>query len=165
MKLTIDRARWYRGHGGSTSCLQLKTPAHDGPRCCLGFLALALGHSERAIEGVPDPTELLGNLITDERMNRGEVTNPECKIEWPRELIEIVADEDADDPHLMRVKGRVLLSRLITVNDSEICSEAKRERDITVLMHAAGVEVEFVGDGRPASAQTPEFDIDGRLIT
>lgn len=55
MKVTIDRTKWYRGKGSSTSRLLVDASTDRGKMCCLGFVCLALGASENDILGKQMP--------------------------------------------------------------------------------------------------------------
>ena len=55
MKLVIDESKWLRGEGHEHSRLLREK---DGKMCCLGFLALACGFSEKEIKGRGGPDNI-----------------------------------------------------------------------------------------------------------
>lgn len=52
IEFTVKRSEWLRGEGNEKSKLLLPS---DGKKCCLGFLALALGAKEEDISNMDAP--------------------------------------------------------------------------------------------------------------
>jgi hypothetical protein len=122
MKLIIDRSKWLRGEGPSSSCL---LRPEDGKMCCLGIYALACGVPKDEIWGQLAPGEGKLNKELWTKARRGGA--------W-----------------LFESGGHVILSRdcsdLMNENDDP-CIGGK-ESKIAKIFAEHGVEVTFVdGDG------------------
>lgn len=114
MKFVVDRKTWYRGQGESGSCLFHP----ENGRCCLGFFANAIGHSDEEIDDVAMPDG---------------ITNPK---NWPESLLTI------DDGGYMYTE---LTGKIATVNDNSNIEDDEREEQLTELFLKADVEVVFEG--------------------
>jgi hypothetical protein len=51
----VDRTKWYRGRGFSSSKLLIQNGEHTGKMCCLGFASLACGLTEDQIQDKSAP--------------------------------------------------------------------------------------------------------------
>jgi hypothetical protein len=123
MKLTIDRATWLRGEGGSNSRL---LRGDDQKMCCLGFYAKSCGFSDEDLSDHLDPSELLAVRLTEE--------NDANRI--PQSLTPLVAAY-----HL----PTSLAYAMMKMNDDPNWEEAYREARLKELFEQMDVEVEFVG--------------------
>jgi len=136
MKFTVDRKRWWRGHGGYESRL---LRSDDDMRCCLGFLASACGYEDAHIREQADPMSItyrMGDHL------------------WPQALLEPGGDGEWKHTDTCR--------SIIAVNDvkvdgsdsreyswatevAKVKTETDREEILRDLFSQVGVEVEFVG--------------------
>lgn len=58
MEFTVDRSKWLRGEGSTRSYLL----RDDQKMCCLGFRALACGHTADELLGVKTPNDITNRL-------------------------------------------------------------------------------------------------------
>lgn len=117
MKLVIERAKWLRGEGGKAS--RLLRPK-DGKMCCVGFAALALGHTEDEIRD----RRCVVKHIYDEQLS-GDAALAKFGPQW---------GGDATDG---------VLFRLYDINDAEHATDGEREGRVVALFAKVGVDVEF----------------------
>jgi len=117
MKLTIERSKWFRGHGPDHS----KLLRADGKMCCLGFYCLALGMTQTHILDVADPNDAMKNLRL-----------------WPRGAW-LITKEDGD----FRTNSSDCHD-LMHMNDKFDINQADREIEITKMFAKHKVQVEFV---------------------
>jgi hypothetical protein len=128
MKLVIDRAKWLRGEGSSTS--RLLRPS-DKKMCCLGFYGIACKVSEDSLMSCTTPDGLNGEgasfwLWT--KAKKGGAWLFSRKNYLPNRNVISQACQ-----------------KLMKANDNIDLPEANREQEIADLFFQHGVEVEFVG--------------------
>jgi len=123
MKLIIDRAKWLRGEGSSTS--RLLRPS-DKKMCCLGFYALSVGMTEDNIFNIATP------YIIKKTKHGCSVYDAWGEGAW---LF------DPDEP---REQSKDCGS-LMHLNDDGAQPDYAREVDIIRVFAKHGVEVEFIG--------------------
>lgn len=97
MKVTVNRARWLRGTEGYLG--------RDGCHCILGFVLLALGVKEEALDGVELPRDL-----------------PESAFELVNKTPARIHDNLFDDLEVAQVTA---------INDKATVDEQDRERRLT----------------------------------
>lgn len=130
MKVVIDRKRWLRGEGSSTSKLLRSS---DGKMCCLGFVCIQAGASETDIMDISSPISIVYG---------------DCFIKKPirQEVKEIIAEAFGMpiSSHAPRWSDTVLspLRWLMRYNDAYKLPE--REEIIKEEMLKIGIEVEFI---------------------
>lgn len=86
----------------------------DGKKCCLGFFSLACGLKKKHIRGIKSPHHI--------------------PVKVPEQMRFLIAGKDASDASVA----------LMSVNDSTVTFEKKREKQLTKLFAKEGIEVEFV---------------------
>ena len=128
LKFTVQRKTWYRGKGADESRLCTL----DGEKCCLGFLARALGYRHDRIlnRGTPDDVFKNGDDGTKTRINK-----------WPASLVEAMLMENGKTDYT----NTELCSRLMNLNDDTSITEEYREKRLTVVFKEAGIQVQFKG--------------------
>lgn len=127
MKLIIDRATWGRGDWEKyeTDPVQAQymssrlLNSRVNRKCCLGFLGQACG-------------------IPDAQM-QGETLPRESNTKWPKWLF------NPTNPLKSPWYTSIELTAFVDANDATEVSETERERRLTELFAAQGVEVEFIG--------------------
>ena len=131
LRVTIDRSRWLRGEGSHSSSL---LRGSDGKMCCLGFVALAAGHSKEEIKGRQAPESMMRAGID---VGFIDPLGPVCH--------NLMVVNDATLPAR-------LTSDLIDMDDAPIGSktvllimnEQEREEYLTKTMVRIGIELSFV---------------------
>jgi hypothetical protein len=121
VKVVIDREKWIRGRrpGDEPTALLRES---DNRMCCLGFCALALGAKREQILGVGEPCD--AGFI-------------------PR--LTYTARDFEDDGN----SNTPAAVAAITVNDDDGTNDTDREDQLTKILGAVGLDLEFVGPVRP----------------
>lgn len=118
MKLIIDRKQWLHGEGCDDDTSKLLRE-EDGKKCCIGFYALASGHSTDDIINLPCPWDVKNWKGFGNNKITARDYGPIYKI------------------------YRMLMVR----NDSVFPSDEEREEQIKQLfLELDGTEVEFIGE-------------------
>ena len=145
MDVVIDRGRWLRGAGDS-STLRNPLSCHE---CCVGTIARSAG---MAVDKLESHSFIAG-------MNTGQV---------PRSLREFLPSEPgltrADDPRESRrtqagrrrwQKRKLVSDLMYSVNDDESLDDEARERLLTDLAASIGIRLAFTNAPLPRHATPP----------
>jgi hypothetical protein len=123
-KLIIKRSEWLRGEGSDCSYLYRSS---DGKRCCLGFLG-------NQVCGLTDD-EMAGNAM------------PSClpRASWLPQMLKREERRNGDGHFLYdAIIDAPITTSLAHINDSQMVSEEKREKEVSQLMRELDIEVEFI---------------------
>lgn len=128
MKFTIERSKWLRGEGSPYSSLLRQ---RDQKKCCLGFMACALGYTEEQILEQETP----GELVATSKVNH-----------WPDEMIYHSDAQNLIDPMMLH---QGITRDMMDVNDTPVgpdteFTEEFREASLKKMFNSIGIEVEFV---------------------
>lgn len=120
-EFTVDRKTWQRGEGPNSALL-----GRDGRKCCLGFLALACGHTEADIFGVSSPFDLF---------------DKDKSYMMPPALID---DGDGNEEGIITCDSFACI-KLMDTNDDKCITESFREEQLTKGFESLGIKVTFEG--------------------
>jgi len=117
----VWRPGWVRGNGMDSSLL-----GRDGKKCCLGFLAIACGHTDEEIFDTASPFELFNK---DKRF-----LMPGC----------LVDDGNGNEEGVITCDSSTCLN-IMEINDDVSISEVEREELLTKGFELIGIKVTFEG--------------------
>lgn len=127
MKVTIDRAKWLRGE-------QSVLADGNGCMCVLGFVGAACGIPVKEMVGIAEPEDVEGYTS-----------------KWPAAIGSAAMYEDGETgKDVEGFEQERLVHDAISNNDDEDF-ESDRERELTLqlLFKESGIDLEFIGEGRP----------------
>lgn len=127
MKFTVDRANWLRGEGPREPEPSALFRSTDHKLCCLGFRALACGHTKESITDVGMPSE----LYTYTKRNPVSITAWKGLVDWLGKERSYYTDTPT-------------CSKIVSINDDDTISDDHRENLLLELFTEIGDEVEFV---------------------
>lgn len=116
MDFTIDRTKWYRGHGSSESRLL----RNDGMMCCLGQVSLQCGYTPEDILDIASP----GGVFKEHNYE----ANP--AFSWLTDSTNEFLDS--------KLAGQAML-----VNDEECLDDETREASLVSIFAEAGHTLTF----------------------
>jgi hypothetical protein len=118
MLFTVKRSEWYRGKGSAES----KLLREDDLKCCIGFVCLQLGLSEKQI------------------INKGDIMSMVASSVEPWGDKRLLTDNNLFDfgnhPKWLEAAYRA--------NDTDRLTDAEREEKLKSLFKQGGHEIEFV---------------------
>lgn len=120
-EFTVDRKEWLRGSGIASSLLD-----RAGKKCCLGFLAIACGHSPEDIFGVASPFAVF---------NQGD------RYLMPQVLI---GDGTGNEEAIVTCDSWACV-KLMDINDDQCIDDDEREERLVKGFQTIGIKVNFIG--------------------
>ena len=124
-EFTVIRNRWVRGAGGGDEAGDETHLANRHGLCCLGFLGLACGLSEKQMEEIGTPAAFINE-------------NPFIPYVWPEKLTRTLC---AFPP---LAENSEICTQIININDSTEISESARENSLIKEFASIGIKVNFV---------------------
>lgn len=112
-ELKINRKYWLRGDKENAYLL------HDGKRCCIGFLAAAMGYSDRRLKEQCTIADIVKHPLTE--------------LQLAQEMR--LATQEGFDPQWIK--------EAYVVND-EVETDARKEKKLKKLFGTVGVKLKFV---------------------